>query len=215
MFDPFLDHGPGVRKVGICQTLPYRGAKREDEQEEDRCSHPWVVSHRSYDDYSRSHFSALMSQVLAVLPLSSLYKNTGNEALAAITGVTSSLRSLTASRPIRPRGDSNMDMSNHLRSLEKRLLNPAVRKDLEHVSTLLADAFVEIGSSGRSFDKAKVLECLRNEIPRGKSLLSSFVAKPLGSTAFLVTYRARREDASGEQRNQSWRCSVWIKRDGR
>src|SRR5260221_14148640 len=96
-----------------------------------------------------------------------------------------------------------MDMSNHLRSLEKRLLNPAVRKDLEQVSTLLADDFVEIGSSGRSFDKAQVLECLRNEIPRGKSLLSSFVAKPLGSTAFLVTYRGRHENPPGGQRDQS------------
>jgi hypothetical protein len=109
----------------------------------------------------------------------------------------------------------DMDTSNHLRSLEERLLDPAVRRDSEQVSALLADDFVEVGSSGRTFDKAQVLESLRNELPLEEALIRNFVAKPLCSTVFLVTYRTTRRDASGVHRSHSWRCSIWVKRDGR
>ena len=78
---------------------------------------------------------------------------------------------------------------------------------------LLADDFVEFGSSGRTFDKAQVLECLRNEVPQEETLISNFVAEPLCSTVFLVTYRATRKDASGVNRSHSWRCSIWLKGD--
>jgi hypothetical protein len=108
-----------------------------------------------------------------------------------------------------------MDTSNHLRSLEKRLLDSAVRRDSEQISTLLADDFVEFGSSGRTFDKAQVLEYLRDELPQEEALIRNFVAKPLCSTVFLVTYRATRRDASRAHRSDSWRCSIWVKRDGR
>jgi hypothetical protein len=108
-----------------------------------------------------------------------------------------------------------MDIPDELRNLEERLLDPAVRKDSKQVATLLADDFVEFGSSGRRFDKAQILECLRNEVPLEESRLSTFLAKPLCLTVFLVTYRATVADASGTSRRQSWRCSIWIKRDGR
>jgi hypothetical protein len=106
-------------------------------------------------------------------------------------------------------------MSNHIRRLEERLLDPAVRRDSEQVSTLLADDFVEFGSSGRNFDKAQVLEYLRDELPQEGAPIRDFAAKPLCSTVFLVTYRATRRDASGVYRSDSWRCSIWVKRDGR
>ena len=117
--------------------------------------------------------------------------------------------------PIRPRRHLDMDASNHFRSLEERLLDPAVRRDSEQVSALLADDFVEFGSSGRTFDKTQVLECLRNELPPEEALIRNFVAKPLCSTVFLVTYRATRRDPSGVHRSHSWRCSIWVKGDGR
>jgi hypothetical protein len=109
----------------------------------------------------------------------------------------------------------DIDMSNHIRSLEERLLDPAVRKDSEQVSTLLADDFVEFGSSGRTFDKAQVLEYLRDELPQEKALIRNFVAKALSSKVFLITYRATRRDVSGVHHSDSWRCSIWVKRDGR
>jgi len=107
-----------------------------------------------------------------------------------------------------------MDMSTHLRSLEERLLDPAVRKDSQQVSKLLAEDFVEFGSSGRAFNKTQVLECLRNEAPLEETIIGDFMAKPLCSTVFLVTYRATRRDAAGVHRGHSWRCSIWVKRDG-
>jgi hypothetical protein len=47
--------------------------------------------------------------------------------------------------------------------LNKQLLDPKVRADAEAVASLLADDFVEIGSSGRTFDKTAIVEELRNE----------------------------------------------------
>jgi hypothetical protein len=105
-------------------------------------------------------------------------------------------------------------MSNHIRSREERLLDPSVRRDSEQVSTLLADDFVEFGSSGRTFDKAQVLEYLRDELPQEEALIRNFVAKPLSSTVFLITYRATRGDL-GVHHSDSWQCSIWVKRDGR
>jgi hypothetical protein len=97
-------------------------------------------------------------------------------------------------------------MANHIRSLEERLLDPAVRRDPEQLSTLLEDDFVEFGGSGRTFDKSQVLEYLRDELPQEEALIRNFVAKPLSSTVFLVTYRATRRDAPGVHRSDSWRC---------
>ena len=58
-----------------------------------------------------------------------------------------------------------MNIADHIKSLEETLLDPAVRKNSEQVSNLLADDFLEFGSSGRTFDKAAILEDLRNEPP--------------------------------------------------
>ncbi len=90
-----------------------------------------------------------------------------------------------------------MDIPDELRNFEERLLDPAVRKDSKQVATLLADDFVEFGSSGRRFDKAQILECLRNEVPLEESRLRTFLAKPLCLTVFLVTYRATVQTRQG------------------
>ena len=41
--------------------------------------------------------------------------------------------------------------ADHLRTLEERLLQPDVRRSAQAVASLLADEFVEFGSSGRVF----------------------------------------------------------------
>lgn len=48
---------------------------------------------------------------------------------------------------------TNASLENHLRELEERLLQTDVRKSPEELDQLLADDFVEIGSSGRLFNK--------------------------------------------------------------
>ena len=48
----------------------------------------------------------------------------------------------------------------HLRTLEEQLLQPAVRKDATRLDALLADGFIEFGSSGRVFDKQAIIYLL-------------------------------------------------------
>ncbi|WP_375472314.1 DUF4440 domain-containing protein [uncultured Nostoc sp.] len=50
-----------------------------------------------------------------------------------------------------------------LRELEERLLQPDVRKSAKDIMDLLADEFIEFGSSGRVFNKQQIIESLQNE----------------------------------------------------
>jgi hypothetical protein len=107
-----------------------------------------------------------------------------------------------------------MNIADHLKSLEETLLDPAVRKNSKQVSTLLADDFLEFGSSGRTFDKAAILEDLRNEPLHQTARLSDFAIRPLTPEVILVTYRTTREDSSGQIIHQAHRSSIWINRNG-
>jgi hypothetical protein len=102
-----------------------------------------------------------------------------------------------------------MQIEDHLRSLEEHLLNPAIRRDSEAVAALLADDFLEFGGSGRIFDKASILEDLKNEPPRPTSLLTDFKTRELAPGVILATYKATRRNAAGEPVSQSWRSSIW------
>ncbi|HMH14589.1 MAG TPA: nuclear transport factor 2 family protein [Edaphobacter sp.] len=107
-----------------------------------------------------------------------------------------------------------MQIADNLKSLEESLLDPTNRRNPEQVSTLLADDFLEFGSSGRTFDKDAILEELRNEPPRPASLLSDFAIRPLAPDVMLVTYRTTRHDSSGQITHHVQRSSIWINRNG-
>lgn len=98
-----------------------------------------------------------------------------------------------------------------LRQLEEELLQPEVRASAERVSGLLADDFVEFGSSGRVFDKKQIIELLGQEISTKRSL-SEFALTVLAEDVVLVTYRATR---SSKPPVHSLRSSVWRLRNGR
>ena len=108
-----------------------------------------------------------------------------------------------------------MEIADLLRQLEERLLDPAIRKDSEVVSYLLADDFLEFGSSGRTFDKPAILEALSNEPPSPPILLTHFAARHLAADAVLITYRTTRHDPSGNPTTSSNRSSIWVHRDNR
>jgi hypothetical protein len=108
-----------------------------------------------------------------------------------------------------------MNIADHLKSLEETLLDPAVRKNSEQVSTLLAYDFLEFGSSGRTFDKASILEDLRNEPPHQTARLSDFAIRTLAPEVILATYRTTRHDSSGQIIHQAKRSSIWINRNNR
>jgi hypothetical protein len=106
------------------------------------------------------------------------------------------------------------NLKDHLRSLEEHLLNPAIRRDPALVAPFLADDFIEFGASGRIFDKASILEDLKNEPPCPASLLADFAIRELSPTIILATYRATRFNANGEPIAHSHRSSIWAHVNG-
>jgi hypothetical protein len=98
-----------------------------------------------------------------------------------------------------------------LRLLEEELLDPDVRKSSERVDRLLADDFMEIGSSGTVHDKRGIIEALQREAegPALRATLSDFAARWLAPGVALVTYRTRRAEQS------RLRSSIWKQTQGR
>jgi hypothetical protein len=99
-----------------------------------------------------------------------------------------------------------------LRHLEEQLLLPEVRQSTKRVSALLADDFVEFGSSGRVFGKNQILALLRNETPVKRSL-SRFESIALSENIVLVRYRATRRIGRGRS-VRSLRSSIWRRTKG-
>ena len=98
------------------------------------------------------------------------------------------------------------DIARHLFELEQQLLQPEVRVSAEKVSALLADGFVEFGSSGAIYDKAQIIAALQQETGRGPRTIADFSARELGPDVCLVTYRV--------VESRTIRSSVWQRTDG-
>jgi hypothetical protein len=94
--------------------------------------------------------------------------------------------------------------------LEERLLQPNVRKSAKDVMDLLADEFIEFGSSGRVFDKQQIIDSLQNEPiePLPQRSIAEFKTLVLATGVVLVTYRIVKH-ISGEQPVNSLRSSIW------
>jgi hypothetical protein len=97
------------------------------------------------------------------------------------------------------------------RDLEESLFKPEVRASADAVDRLLADDFVEFGSSGHAFGKKDVIEALQSE-PATERTLADFRVRRLADGVVLLTYRSIRGDASGER--QFLRSSIWKNVDG-
>lgn len=93
-----------------------------------------------------------------------------------------------------------------IRNFEERLLSHDAGKDVQILSRVLADDFVEFGSSGHTYDKAKTLQSLER-IANPKMLMADFQAKHLASSVVLVTYRALCQGADNS--TQTLRSSIW------
>ena len=105
------------------------------------------------------------------------------------------------------------DIVLHLRRSEEALLDPAVRTDRARVGELLADDFVEFGSSGRIWMRDEILDLLAGEIP-GPIQMTDFECALLAEDVALITYRASRTEARIETQVSSLRSSIWTKKTG-
>jgi hypothetical protein len=93
--------------------------------------------------------------------------------------------------------------------LETSLHKRQVRNSPESTSALLADTFVEFGSSGRVWSKASIIESMRREELDQLITVEDFAAFELASDVVLVTYKSKEDGGS------SLRSSIWKHLDGK
>ncbi|WP_455210262.1 nuclear transport factor 2 family protein [Kaarinaea lacus] len=99
-----------------------------------------------------------------------------------------------------------------IRNLEKQLLTAEVRRCTQVVSELLADEFIEFGSSGRIYNKQQILESL--PLDTATRTLSQFTTTRLAPDVMLATFRSTRVE-SGKPSVHTLRSSIWNRIEGR
>lgn len=95
---------------------------------------------------------------------------------------------------------------------ERLLHQPAVRADAAAVERLLHPQFREFGRSGRSYNRAAMLELLAAEDPADTTVevvSQDFALQMLGDGAALLTYRSAHRSPDGHISRPSWRSSIW------
>jgi hypothetical protein len=97
----------------------------------------------------------------------------------------------------------------HFFALETSLHKKQVRNSTESTSALLADGFIEFGSSGRVWDKASIIESMRREAVDQQVTVEDFAARELAPDVVLVTYISRKSDGS------TLRSSIWKRCEGK
>lgn len=88
--------------------------------------------------------------------------------------------------------------------LELSLLNPSVRESSEQIITLLADDFLEFGSSGKIYHKS---DCIVPDEKLRNFSVSNFAVKELAPNVILATYITKEDEIL------TLRSSIW-KLDG-
>jgi hypothetical protein len=100
-----------------------------------------------------------------------------------------------------------------IRLLEERLLQTNIRHSENDLDELLADEFIEFGSSGQIFNKKQVMEALQMEAPQQLSLID-FKTINLAPDIILARYRAVKQPQDG-RKVYSLRSSIWKLIDNR
>ena len=100
-----------------------------------------------------------------------------------------------------------------LLQLEMRLLQSEVRHSPAELSRLLADEFIEIGSSGHIYDKKSIIEALIAENGIHFSI-SEFRARLLAPEIVLVNYKVTASSPKEGSAVKSLRSSIWKKSNG-
>jgi hypothetical protein len=91
-------------------------------------------------------------------------------------------------------------------ALERRLLDPTTRRDPGAVTALLANSFVEFGSSGRVYTKSEIVAELSAETQQEVEAFD-FATRELAPGVVQVTYGSRRNG------DETLRSSIWLNGD--
>src|SRR5690348_13445425 len=93
--------------------------------------------------------------------------------------------------------DQGKKTADLLYDLETTLHKKEVRHSPQLLAALLADEFIEFGSSGRVFSKAAIIAALKKEGFHQQPQVENFQARELGPGVALVTYIAARTAPNG------------------
>lgn len=97
--------------------------------------------------------------------------------------------------------------------LESSLLQPEVRSSFAKLNELLADDFMEFGSSGLMYNKQNVLERLPSNTDKITYTIENFEVKVLSESIILATFKTDKV-TNNEDKIISLRSSLWRKEDG-
>ena len=100
-----------------------------------------------------------------------------------------------------------MDISALIEALEQELLQPEVRMSEDRLNELIADDFVEIGTSGKRFNKHEIINALVDQ--------ENFNTIEISADTILSTYEVQIEILNTSLTIDSFRTSIWKNKDGR
>lgn len=107
------------------------------------------------------------------------------------------------------------DLQKTIYDLETSLLKPEIRSSTEDLDLLLADDFMEFGSSGKVYDKKMILDRLPKdtEISPIQFIVSDFQIKELSENVVLATFKTNKISTDNSS-VISLRASIWKKING-
>jgi hypothetical protein len=115
-------------------------------------------------------------------------------------------------------GDRSTDGVNgasaELRKVEESLLDTTVRHDRKKMRSMLAENFLEFGSSGRTWTRSSIIELLSQETAFVPPSIEDFRCAFLSREVALVTYRTVRTDPDSGEVLASLRSSIWTNESG-
>ncbi len=95
-----------------------------------------------------------------------------------------------------------------IKRLEKSLHKPGFRKNPVKLNKIIADEFIEIGKSGKIWNKTAIIDALKNEIST-EITMTDFVLSVLSENLVLVIYTAHQITKDGSSESNSMRSSIW------
>jgi hypothetical protein len=107
------------------------------------------------------------------------------------------------------------EQKNDFLALETALHKKHIRNSPSTVSELLADEFIEFGSSGRIFNKSTIIDVLKTEVADHQVSVEDFVVQELSATVVLIKYIAVKLSGYQEATIRSLRSSIWQLTDER
>jgi hypothetical protein len=93
-----------------------------------------------------------------------------------------------------------------LKCFEDFFAMPADCSRIENIDELFSDNFIEIGCSGKKYNKEETLQAIKSG-NTSEITLTDFSITPLAEGIYLLTYKAVKHESLKEQ--VSFRSSVW------